>query len=400
MLSQKTIDIVKTTAPVIAEAGPMVTQHFYQRMFSHNPELKDVFNMSHQKNGANNEPSSQQEALFNAICAYANNIENLAVLLPAVEKIAHKHTSFMITAEQYNIVGSHLIATIDELLAPGQDVLDAWAEAYGLLANIFINREEEIYQENANKVGGWRGTREFVVTNKQQDSEFITSFTFKPTDGGKVASYKPGQYLGIYLNADELENQEIRQYSLSSAPQDDQYRISVKRESHGKVSNYLHNNINIGDKVMLAAPAGDFFLKVEANTPVTLLSAGVGLTPTLSMLESLTEHQAPVNWLHATENGAHHAYKKQVKALAQQHNHIQDITWYNAPLDSDLPAEDYDYQGLMDLSKIAPQLTDENMQFYFCGPVGFMQAIAKQLLALGVSEDRIHYECFGPHKVL
>ena len=109
--------------------------------------------------------------------------------------------------------------------------------------------------------------REFIVTNKQQDSEFITSFTFKPADGGKVASYKPGQYLGIYLNADELENQEIRQYSLSSAPQDDQYRISVKRESHGKVSNYLHNNINIGDKVMLAAPAGDFLV----TTPVTLL---------------------------------------------------------------------------------------------------------------------------------
>ena len=97
-------------------------------MFNHNPELKDVFNMSHQENGANNGPSSQQEALFNAICAYANNIENLTVLLPAVETIAHKHTSFMITAEQYNIVGSHLIATIDELLAP--DKLDAWAETY------------------------------------------------------------------------------------------------------------------------------------------------------------------------------------------------------------------------------------------------------------------------------
>ncbi|WP_061014809.1 NO-inducible flavohemoprotein [Photobacterium leiognathi] len=400
MLNQKTIDIVKATAPVIAEAGSVVTQHFYQRMFSHNPELKDVFNMSHQQNRENNGPSSQQEALFNAVCAYANNIDNLAVLLPTVEKIAHKHTSFLITAEQYNIVGTHLLATIDELLSPGQEVLDAWAEAYGVLANIFINREEEIYQENENKDGGWRGTREFIVTNKQQDSQFITSFTFKPVDGGKVANYKPGQYLGIYLNADELENQEIRQYSLSSAPQDDQYRISVKREAQGKVSNYLHDHINIGDKVMLAAPAGDFFLEVDAKTPVTLLSAGVGLTPTLSMLESLTEHQASVNWLHATENGAQHAYKKQIKALAEKHAHIQDLTWYNAPLDTDLPAEDYDYQGLMDLSKVATQLADDKMQFYFCGPVGFMQSIAKQLLTLGVSEDRIHYECFGPHKIL
>lgn len=122
MLSSQTIDIVKATAPVIAQTGPALTAHFYDRMFSHNPELKDIFNMSNQRNG------DQREALFNAICAYANNIENLPALLPAVEKIAHKHTSFMITAEQYAIVGGHLLGTIDDLLSPGQEVLDAWAE--------------------------------------------------------------------------------------------------------------------------------------------------------------------------------------------------------------------------------------------------------------------------------
>lgn len=233
MLTQKTIDIVKSTAPVIAAAGPAVTQHFYQRMFSHNPELKDVFNMSNQQNRDNDAPSSQQKALFNAVCAYANNIDNLAALLPAVEKIAQKHTSFLITADQYQIVGHHLLATIDELLAPGQEVLDAWAEAYGVLAHIFISREEEIYQESNDKDGGWRGTREFIVTSKQANSELITSFTFTPVDGGQVATYKPGQYLGIYINAKELANQEIRQYSLSSAPNHSHYRISVKREAQG-----------------------------------------------------------------------------------------------------------------------------------------------------------------------
>jgi len=97
MLSQNTIDIVKSTAPVIAEAGPAMTAHFYERMFSHNPELKDIFNLTHQQSGR------QREALFNAVHAYAANIDNLEALLPAVEKIAQKHTSFQITAEQYDI---------------------------------------------------------------------------------------------------------------------------------------------------------------------------------------------------------------------------------------------------------------------------------------------------------
>lgn len=400
MLTQKTIDIVKSTAPVIAAAGPAVTQHFYQRMFSHNPELKDVFNMSNQQNRDNDAPSSQQKALFNAVCAYANNIDNLAALLPAVEKIAQKHTSFLITADQYQIVGHHLLATIDELLAPGQEVLDAWAEAYGVLAHIFISREEEIYQESNDKDGGWRGTREFIVTSKQANSELITSFTFTPVDGGQVATYKPGQYLGIYINAKELVNQEIRQYSLSSAPNHSHYRISVKREAQGTVSNYLHDKINIGDKVNLVAPAGDFFLNVNSQTPVTLISAGVGLTPMLAMLETLTQHQATVNWLHATENSQQHAYKDHVKTLANQHSHIAVLTWYNAPTSSDRQAEDYDYQGLIELDKITNQISDPEMHFYCCGPVGFMQFIAKQLIELGVTTDRIHYECFGPHKVL
>ena len=400
MLTQKTIDIVKSTAPVIAAAGPAVTQHFYQRMFRHNPELKDIFNMSNQQNRGNDAPSSQQQALFNAVCAYANNIDNLAALLPAVEKIAQKHTSFLISADQYQIVGSHLLATIDELLSPGQAVLDAWAEAYGVLATIFINREQEIYQENDNKVGGWRGMREFVVTEKQQNSDAITSFTFTPADGGQVADYKPGQYLGIYITADELEHQEIRQYSLSSAPNSTNYRISVKRESQGLVSNYLHDKINIGDKVKLVAPAGDFFLNIEPQIPVTLISAGVGLTPMLAMLETLTQHQAAVNWLHATENGHQHAYKDHVNTLANHHQHITALTWYNAPTATDRPAEDYDYQGLIELNNIATQISDPTMHFYCCGPVGFMQFIAKQLIELGVASDRIHYECFGPHKVL
>ncbi|MCP4891219.1 MAG: NO-inducible flavohemoprotein, partial [Planctomycetaceae bacterium] len=182
------------------------------------------------------------------------------------------------------------------------------------------------------------------------------------------------------------------QYSLCAAPKNDQYCISVKRKDKGTVSNYLHDHIQIGDTVMLAPPAGDFFLDVAPETPVTLISAGVGLTPMLAMLESLTDHKASVNWLHATENKAQHAYRTHVRDCVSQHPQLHAITWYNHPLATDLPAEDYDYQGLMDLSKIQSQLQTPNMQFYFCGPVGFMQSIAKQLSALGIPSEHMHYE--------
>lgn len=114
MLDAQTIATVKATIPLLVETGPKLTAHFYDRMFAHNPELKEIFNMSNQRNG------DQREALFNAIAAYASNIENLPALLPAVEKIAQKHTSFQIKPEQYNIVGSHLLATLDEMFSPGQ----------------------------------------------------------------------------------------------------------------------------------------------------------------------------------------------------------------------------------------------------------------------------------------
>ncbi len=390
MLNQKTIDIVKSTAPLLADTGPKLTAHFYDRMFQHNPELKDIFNMSNQRNG------DQREALFNAVCGYAANIDNLEVLLPVVEKIAQKHTSFMITAEQYNIVGSHLLATIDELFSPGQEVLDAWGEAYGVLANVFINREEQIYQEKQSQDGGWRGLRAFEVVNKTPQSSVITSFEFKPVDGGKVASYTPGQYIGIYLTPSEFENQEIRQYSLSSAPNSSTYRISVKKEQGGKVSNYLHNELNVGDVVQLAPPAGDFYLEAASDTPINLISAGVGLTPTLAMLESLVDHGANVNWLHAAESQEQHAFGEEVQHLDDKHEHINSFVWYNQVASS---TED-SFEGLMDLSKVKQAILQPKAKYYFCGPIGFMQSVAKQLQELGVSQDQLHYECFGPHKVV
>lgn len=392
MLDAQTIATVKATIPLLVETGPKLTAHFYDRMFAHNPELKEIFNMSNQRNG------DQREALFNAIAAYASNIENLAALLPAVERIAQKHTSFQIKPEQYDIVGSHLLATLDEMFSPGQEVLDAWGKAYGVLANVFINREAQIYSEHATKNGGWEGTRAFRIADKTPRSALITSFEFEPIDGLPVADYQPGQYLGVWLKPEGFPHQEIRQYSLTRKANGKGYRIAVKREDGGQVSHWLHNHASVGDVVHLAAPAGDFFMAVEANTPVTLISAGVGQTPMLAMLDTLAaaNHSAQVNWFHAAENGQVHAFAQDVKTLGATLPRFTSHIWYNKPESDDV----FDSAGLMDLRTQEGAFSDPAMQFYLCGPVGFMQFAAKQLVELGVKAEQIHYECFGPHKVL
>ncbi|OEE60559.1 nitric oxide dioxygenase [Enterovibrio norvegicus FF-454] len=395
MLSTKTIEIVKSTAPLLAETGPKLTAHFYDRMFARHPELNDIFNMSNQFSGA------QREALFNAVHGYAANIDNLPALLPVIEKIAQKHVSFNITPEMYAIVGENLLATIDELYSPGQEVLDAWAEAYGVLAHVFVTREEEIYQQSETSQGGWRGTRPFTLVSKTPESEVITSFVFAPQDGLPVAHYTPGQYIGIYLTPEQFANREIRQYSLSCAPNGKQYRISVKREAQGTVSNYLHDHLNVGDVVDLAPPSGDFFFQSDITTPVALISGGVGLTPMLAMLESLSgQHHADIQWLHAAEHGEQHAFGQHIDTLVEQHGNAQRNVWYREPKDTDQRGQHYDHQGMMDISKVSALTEDSQRHFYLCGPVGFMQSIAKQLTDSGITKDRIFYECFGPHKVL
>ena len=394
MLDAKTIATVKASIPALLATGPALTARFYDRMFAHNPELKDIFNMSNQRNG------NQREALFNAICAYASNIENLPALLPAVEKIAQKHTSFSVQPEQYQIVGTHLLATLDEMLAPGQEVLDAWGKAYGVLAGVFIQREEQLYEQAEQKAGGWRTPRTFRISEIAPQSEVIKSFILTPTDGQPVADYQPGQYLGVWLRNKSFANQEIRQYSLTLAPNRKDYRIAVRHEPGGTVSGWLHQHAQVGDEIQLAAPAGDFFLTVNPETPVTLISAGVGQTPMLAMLDVLAAQQHPsrVQWFHAADNGKRHAFREEVAGSAKKLPLFSQHIWYRDPLEQD--RGQYDSEGLMDLLPLESQLSDSATHYYLCGPLGFMQQVAAQLVKVGVEDARIHYEVFGPHKVL
>ena len=394
MLDSRTIQVIKSTIPLLESAGPALTTHFYERMFKHNPELKDVFNLAHQHSGG------QPVALFNAVAAYAKNIENLAVLSSTVERIAQKHTGFLIKPEQYAIVGSHLLATLKELGgdAVTEEVLEAWAQAYGFLADIFIQREAQIYQAHAEQDGGWLGERQFIISAKKTESTVITSFILTPEDGKPVKDFIPGQYLSLKLKHPNLAYEEIRQYSLSDAPNGNSYRISVKRELGGQVSNLLHDTMHIGDKIAVMPPAGDFILEVGADIPVVLISAGVGQTPMKSMLNQLIklQHPSAITWLHACEQGDVHGFKQAIHTKRQQHHNLKSHVWYRKPSSTDVVGTDYDFEGQMELSKVADQLLP-HAHYYFCGPIGFMSAIKQQLLVLGVSVENMHYEVFGPH---
>ena len=141
MLSQKTIEIVKSTVPVLKEHGLEITKTFYKTMFTNNPEVKEMFNMDKQESG------EQPKALAMTILAAAQNIDNLEVLLPAVKKIGNIHVNSNVKPEHYPIVGKHLLGAIKEVLGDNatDEIIDAWAKTYGVLSEVFINHEKEIY---------------------------------------------------------------------------------------------------------------------------------------------------------------------------------------------------------------------------------------------------------------
>ncbi|MNC45671.1 Flavohemoprotein [compost metagenome] len=152
----------------------------------------------------------------------------------------------------------------------------------------------------------------------------------------------------------------------------------------------------------LAAPAGDFFMDVNAQTPVTLISAGVGQTPMLAMLDTLakTQHAAQVNWFHAADHSDVHAFADEVTLLGAQLPRFESHVWYRQPSENCRAQAKFDSEGLMDLVELESKISAPDMQFYLCGPVSFMRFAAEQLVKLGIEQSRIHYECFGPHKVM
>jgi hypothetical protein len=190
---------------------------------------------------------------------YAENIANPSVLASAVNQIGHKHVSLNIQPAQYLLVGNHLIASIKEVLgdAATPEIIDAWEVAYSQLAELMSGHEASLYKKQVAQPHGWIGWRSFKVGKKVSESIEITSFYLYPIDGEKVPPHIPGQYISAQLFLPGLHLKQARQYSISSVPNDEYYRISVKREkgvdidADGLISNYFHDFIKEGDLIMV-----------------------------------------------------------------------------------------------------------------------------------------------------
>ena len=355
---------------------------------------------------------SNSERLAGAICAYAANIDNLAALGPAVELIAHKHCSLGIRPEHYPIVGKHLLAAVKDVLGEtaSAEVLAAWGEAYGFLAEVFIERESQIYREQAAMPGGWNGYRRFVVDRKRPESEFVTSFYLLPADENPLSAFKPGQYITVKIDHPTI-TATPRNYSLSDRPGVGYYRISVKREPSltatapsGLVSNHLHDHVHEGDVLEIGPPCGEFTLDPAqaAERPIALISGGIGITPLMSMLKSLAHQRVktPVYFIHGARNSRHRALADEARRVAAACPNIHTHFRYDEPLADDLRREHCDSTGRIDASLLSELLPTIESDFYFCGPKPFMVGLLHSLKLLEVADTRIHYEFFGPKQDL
>ncbi|GFG17054.1 flavohemoprotein [Aspergillus udagawae] len=405
-LTPEQVQIIKATVPVLVEHGTTITSVFYKNMLTAHPELHNVFNTAHQVSG------HQARALAGALFAYASNIDNLGALGPAVELICHKHASLYIKPDDYKIVGKFLLEAMGQVLGDAltPEILDAWATAYWQLADIMIGREAQLYEQ----AEGWTDFRDFVVAQKVPESSEITSFYLKPVDGKPLPAFRPGQYISVQTHVPELNYLQARQYSLSDMHRSDYYRISVKKEpglnptepgakAHpGYVSNILHDFINEGDTIKVSHPYGDFFLSdAKATNPVVLISAGVGLTPMTSILNTLTSEspERKVSFIHGARNAQARAFKNHVTTLEKKLPNLKSTFFTSHPTEEDKEGEDYQYRGRVDLSKLDSSqdlfLDDATTEYYVCGPDTFMTDMLNVLKSKGVSADRVKLELFG-----
>jgi hypothetical protein len=255
----------------------------------------------------------------------------------------------------------------------------------------------------------WNGYRKFVVDRKVEEAEGLCSFYLVPHDRKPLPAFLPGQFLTFSLDIPGQDKPVIRCYSLSDAPHDDVYRITVKRlppPSHadappGLVSNYLHEQCNEGDILDVKAPGGKFVLDPRARKPAVLIGGGVGVTPFLSMLNSVIDTASSREvWLfYGIGHGGEHVMKNHLRGMDARTDNINVVICYSQPRDDDVDGDDFDHEGYVSVELLKQYFSTNNYEFYVCGPPPMMSALTQQLSKWGVPKSDIRTEAFGPASV-
>jgi len=399
MLSEASKETVRATLPAVGAAIGDITTLFYRKMFDAHPELeRDLFNRGNQRQG------EQQKALAGAVAAFATlQLDPDPARVDAIlSRIAHKHASLGITADQYWIVHKHLFEAIVEVLgeAVTPEVASAWDEVYWLMANTLIAMEAGLYEKAGVDAGDvWRAVR---VTRRDHQSADTVSFTLASAEKTALPTFTPGQYISVAVHLPDGARQ-IRQYSLACGPTDDAWRITVKRITGqtlpdgtpapaGEVSNFLYDNVFEGDELIVSLPFGDLVLP-DDDAPLLLVSAGIGCTPMIGMLEHLasTEDRRSVSVLHADRSAAQHAHRAELTELVEKLPSGVVHRWYE-----DLGAREAFAGTRLGRADLTDVTLEPGTRAFLCGPLPFMLAMKESLLARDVPEANIHYEVFGP----
>ncbi|MCE7081630.1 globin domain-containing protein [Streptomyces sp. ST2-7A] len=397
MLSERSTPIVRATLPAVGAALDRITDRFYRRMFEARPDLlRDLFNRGNQANG------EQRRALAGSVAAFAGMLVEHPDRRPdtMLRRIAHKHVSLGITAEQYDIVHHHLMSAIGETLgeAVTPEVAAAWDEVYWLMARALIALEADLYREAGTTAGEVWGRME--VVDRRRETEDVVTLALRPTDDRSLPPFRPGQYVGIRVELPDGARQ-IRQYSLIGPANGSERRISVKRvrgtegtggagTPDGEVSHLLHDRARVGDVLDVTLPFGDLPLP-GGEGPILLASAGIGITPLLAVLEHLaaTGSDRPVLVAHADRSPIDHAHRELQRELVDKLPNASLRVWYERTADG-APGDPIDPTEL----ELPPHPSAPTA--WLCGPLPFMRAVRNDLLERGVPAAGVHYEVFGP----
>lgn len=394
MLSDTSLPVIKVTLPVVGEHIEEIAKRFYKHMFEARPDLLDgLFNRGNQADGR------QQQALAGSIAAFAGLLVDNVDQIPdhLLSRVAHKHVSLGLSPGQYQIVHDHLMWAIVDVLgdAVTPDVAAAWDEVYWLMANMLINKERGLY--NAVHLTPDTIWRTWRVAERIQETDDVVRFVVERMDEREVKPSLPGQYVTIKMLMHDGVHQP-RQYSLTKADDGRHRQFAVKRvhglgTPDGEMSNLLHNEVGVGDEVVLSAPFGDVVMEYT-DRPLVLASAGIGITPMAGILSHLVKSgsQRQVMLLHADDSEESFPLRGQVREDLAALPDGTLKTWFLNPTAGGT-ASASEFSGFMDVEAV--DLPDD-AEYYLCGPLPFLKSVRSALVAGGVPAKDIQYEVFGP----
>ncbi|WP_319449267.1 MULTISPECIES: protoglobin domain-containing protein [unclassified Mycobacterium] len=388
-------EVIRATLPLVGANVDEITTVFYRMLFDNHPALlRNLFNRGNQAQGA------QQRALAASIATYATHLVDPELPHPSelLSRIGHKHASLGITADQYGVVYDNLFAAIVEVLGADtvtSDVAAAWDRVYWIMANTLIALERDLYA--AAGVADGDVHRRATVVSRVDDPSGAVLLSVHPVDG-VIPDNVPGQYVSVGVTMPDGARQ-LRQYSLVNAPGADELVFAVKPVDAagdapaGEVSNWIAANVRVGDLLDITMPFGDLPAPESKDRSTVLISAGVGITPMIGLLEYFAA-QTPdrhVRVLHADRGDKQHPLReRQHELVAQLPNGSLDV-WYEDGLTGQ---RDGVHAGRMLLADVS---IPADAEVYLCGSNGFVQAVRAQLTDIGVPADQVHCELFSPN---